>query len=280
MPLNHMGISIWIADSEGNELPGYNVKLVKDNEIECWIPSTEGSNFKIMWKILNPMSEFDLAVQPYLDGTGLVGRIWRKTGRFPGRVYELDSQQTGPSTVRLYKFGKRVLTDSEDASRPSDTQLHYLNTIMAKFTWGLIGAVQQVLTYEVPQEATPFNEKSVKKGHSGSAELGRTETRAQLPNQKGVFHSSTAIEPAVFVFRYAPRDWLKARDIIPCSPQANPQIRPKRERSFDSDVIDIDDLPSDDEVKKHTVPAFTASRKKQRTAKQKGTGVKTETKTK
>ncbi|CAE6346321.1 unnamed protein product [Rhizoctonia solani] len=220
MPLNHLGISVWIADSEGNELPEYEVKLVTDDEIECWIPSTEGSNFKIMWRVHSPMPNHDLAIHPSLDGAKLAGVTRRMCSEFPRQVYELDSHQTGPSTVRLYTFGKRILTDREGAAKPSSKELHYLNTIVAKFTWGLIDAVRSASKYSVPQEVAPLDEKSVKKGHSG------------------------------FVFRYAPRDWLKARGIIPLSPRPSPssQIKPKRERSFDSDVIDIDDLPTDDET--------------------------------
>ncbi|CAE6444005.1 unnamed protein product [Rhizoctonia solani] len=284
MPLNHLGFSVWIADSEGNELPEYEVKLVNDHKIECWIPSTEGSNFKIMWKILNAMPGLDLAIYPYLDGVGMTGATQRMGSTFPGYVHELDSHRTGSSTVRLFEFGKRILTDREDAARPSDAQLYYLNTIVARFNWGLIGTAQPALDFSVPQEAAPLNEKSVKKGHSGSAGLGRAVARAQLPNHMCTFSPSAAANPVMFVFRYAPRDWLKARDIIPPSPQPSPspQIKPKRERSFDSDVIDIDDLLTDDEVvvEKHMVPAPATSRKKHCTMRRKGTGVKTESKDK
>ncbi|KEP54982.1 hypothetical protein V565_009720 [Rhizoctonia solani 123E] len=276
MPLNHLGISVWIADSEGNELPEYEVKLVTDDEIECWIPSTEGSNFKIMWRVHSPMHNHDLAIHPSLDGAKLAGVTRRMCSEFPRQIYELDSHQTGPSTVRLYTFGKRILTDREGAAKPSSKELHYLNTIVAKFTWGLIDAVRSASKYSVPQEVAPLDEKSVKKGHSGSAELGKTVTRAQLPNEMCTFHSSSTAKPTRFVFRYAPLDWLKARGIIPLSPRPSPssQIKPKRERSFDSDVIDIDDLPTDDETP--MLPAPAASRKKQRTMKQKRTGVKDE----
>ncbi|CAE6472659.1 unnamed protein product [Rhizoctonia solani] len=272
MPLNHSGISVWIADSEGNELPQYDVKVVKDDEIECWIPSTEGLNFTIMWKILNAMYQLDLAVYPHLDGAPMDGTAWRAPDNFPARVGELDSHRTGSSTVRLYEFGKRVLTDREDAAKPSDAQLQYLNTVRVKFIWGTIGGSQPVVNYNVPQEVVSLNEKSVKKGHSGSAGLGRTMERAQLSNRRSKFISSARAEPTTFVFRYAPRDWLKARDVIPQSPQPSPspQLKPKRERSFDSDVIDIDDLHTDDDeivTVKHMIPASTAPRKKQRTVK-------------
>ncbi|CAE6526094.1 unnamed protein product [Rhizoctonia solani] len=244
MPLNHLGISVWITDSEGNELPQYDIKLVDDNKIECWIPSTEGSNFKILWKILNPMPRLDLAVYPYLDGVAMTGALRLMANLYPG---EFDAHQTGPSTVRLYEFGKRLLTDREDAAKPSDTQLQYLNTIVAKFSWGLVGESRPNSDYRIPQEAAPLNEKLAKKGHSGSAGLGRAVTRARLATRRREFLPSS--EPILFTFRYAPRDWLKARDIIPNSPRPSPspQLKPKRERSFSPDVIDIDDLHTDDE---------------------------------
>ncbi|KAG8731284.1 hypothetical protein FRC11_004579 [Ceratobasidium sp. 423] len=276
MPLNHSGISVWVADSEGNELPQYDVKLVEGHKIECWIPSTEGSNFKIMWKIIDPMPRLDLAVHPYLDGVVMNGIVCRMANIYPGCAGEFDSHQTGPSTVRLYEFGKRVLTDREDAAKPSETQLQHLNTIMVKFAWGLAGKSQPVSDYETPQETAPLNEKSVKKGHSGSAGLGRTVTRAWLAKWSCGLRPINA-NPTIFIFRYAPHDWLKARDIIPHSPRPSPspQLKPKRERSFSSDVIDIDDLLTDEEdviVEKHMIPASAAPRKKQRTVKREEAG--------
>ncbi|CAE6418806.1 unnamed protein product [Rhizoctonia solani] len=274
MPLNLLGISVWIADSEGNELPEYDVKLVKDDEIECWIPSTEGSNFKLMWRFLNPMSNLDLSIRPSLDGIELTGIIWTMGGIAPGRIYEKDSQQTGLSTARLYTFGKRIITDREDATKPSRMQLQYLNTIAAQFTWGSVSAIRPHSDYSVPPDAVPLNEKSIKKGHSGSAELGKTVTRAKLPTRGCIFHANPDVKPAKFVFRYASRDWLKARDIIPPSPQTSPsRVKPKRKRSFGSDVIDIDDLSTDDE--KPMLPA-PAPKKKQRAVEQKGIRVKAE----
>ncbi|CAE6526090.1 unnamed protein product, partial [Rhizoctonia solani] len=107
--------------------------------------------------------------------------------------------------------------------------------------------------------------------------------------------------PIIFVFRYAPRDWLQAKEIIPYSPRPSPspQLKPKRERTFSSDVIDIDDLHTDDENPVATkrsvrlnhppsalpltlacivslkIPPSVAPRKKQRTVKREA-GVKTE----
>ncbi|KAH7330746.1 hypothetical protein B0J17DRAFT_679447 [Rhizoctonia solani] len=225
-----------------------------------------------MWKIPEAVPQLDVAVYPRLDGVPLTGINWRTSDISPTRIGELDSHQTGSSTVRLYEFGKRMLTDREDAAKPSDTQLQCLNTISVKFIWGTIGRSYPVLDYIVPQEVVSLNEKSVKKGHSGSAGLGRAVARAQLSNQRCKFSPSTGTEPTLFVFRYAPRDWLKARDIIPQSPRPSPspQLKPKRERSFSSDVIDIDDLHTDEDeivTVKHMIPASTAPRKKQRRVK-------------
>ncbi|KAG8731283.1 hypothetical protein FRC11_004578 [Ceratobasidium sp. 423] len=224
------------------------------------------------------MPRLDLAVYPYLDGVVMSGAICRMANIYPGCTSEFDSHQTGSSTVRLYEFGKRMLTDREDAAKPSDRQLRYLNTIVAKFVWGLAGESRPLSNYGTPQEAGPLNEKLAKKGHSGSATLGRTVARAQLATRSRQFHQVDA-KPTTFIFRYASRDWLKARDIIPPSPRPSPSPRLglKRERSFSSDVIDIDDLLTDGEdvvVEKHMVPASVAPKKKQRTVKREEAGVK------
>ncbi|KAG8731282.1 hypothetical protein FRC11_004577 [Ceratobasidium sp. 423] len=290
MPLIFQGIIAWVVDSEGKELPEYNVKLVADSQIECWIPSTEGTNFNIRWRVpyFNPQSSCELAVCPFLDGVRMRGTVWNTANLLYGLVGELGAHQIGPSTARLYEFGRRILTDGtilfklpdkEDALKLSDAQLNYLNTIAATFAWGVQGELQ-LSEYRTPEELPPINEKSVKNGHSGSAGLGKTIERSQMAPYSCNFYSLIGLKPTTFVFRYAPRDWLQARGIIPYSPRPspNPQIKPKRKRSFSSDVIDTDDLHTDDEgafAAKRPVPAPIAARKKQRTVKREA-GVKSE----
>ncbi|KDN32910.1 hypothetical protein RSAG8_14003, partial [Rhizoctonia solani AG-8 WAC10335] len=74
-------------------------------------------------------------------------------------------------------------------------------------------------------------------------------------------------------------------DIIPYSPRPSPQpqVKPKRQRSFSSDVIDNDDLHTDDEgvvARKHQlsiqIPTSIAPRKKKRTVKREEADVKIE----
>ncbi|KAJ1310814.1 hypothetical protein OPQ81_009334 [Rhizoctonia solani] len=79
------------------------------------------------------------------------------------------------------------------------------------------------------------------------------------------------------MFCYAPEDWLRAREIIPRSPE--PEFRDdkrtmKRERTTTPDIIDIDDLETDDDeiqIVKHMIPAPVPPNKRQRTLGQTGT---------
>ncbi|CAE6532662.1 unnamed protein product [Rhizoctonia solani] len=277
MPLTFQGITAWVADSEGRELPGYSMKASGNNQIECWIPSTEGTNFKIMWMVpsFNPQSLAELAVLPFLDGVRMGGTIWSTNSILLGFPGELRGHPTGPSSVRLYEFGKRVLADRDDAIMLSDAQLNHLNTIVATFVWGFRG-VPQPPYYMNPGESAPINEKSTKSGHSGSAVLGKTVARPPKPAYN--FHSIPGLNSTTFVFRYAPREWLQVRHIIPYTPRPFPQppVGPKRERSFNSNVTDIDDPHTNDEDTKYPITATPAANKKQRTIKSEGVRVKAE----
>lgn len=115
-----------------------------------------------------------------------------------------------------------------------------------------------------------------KKGHSGSAEFGEL---VPDPGRRALnysFNPSPNWKPVAFVFRYATQDWLQAREIIPFSQKSggssSPESSPtkKRARSATPEVIDIDDLETDDDeivVVKHMVPAPTTSNKKPRKVK-------------
>ncbi|CAE6418798.1 unnamed protein product [Rhizoctonia solani] len=262
MPLNFQGITACVADSEGRVLPECGLKLLVDNRIECWIPSIEGANFKIVWRVpyFNSQSFVELAIHPFLDGVPMGATIWAMPNLLLGLTGELGDHPTGPSTTRLYQFGKRVLTDRDDVPTLSNSQLNYLNTIVATFVWGIRG-MPQVMHYTNPGELAPIHEKSVKNGHSYG------------------FYPDVTLNPTIFIFRYAPRDWLQARDIIPLPPRilARPQLGPKRQRSFSSDVIDIGELQTNDEdtvTSKRLIPASVAPRKRQRAEKYEESDVK------
>ncbi|KAG8688390.1 hypothetical protein FRC11_005503 [Ceratobasidium sp. 423] len=264
------GFSVWILDSGGNELPEYQVQEIGDDTIQCWIPSTEGTNFKILWKVVkNFHPGYDLRTVPFLDGVRMSGTVSGKhliVKDFSGQHFR---QRTGASAARLYEFGRRALTDSDDCGQLDQSLLNSLNTVKLVVDRGRRGTSAPRKTFHVPQEIGAVNEKAVKKGHSGAAKLGTT---ISVSTSSGIgFAPSKETKPITFVFCYAPEDWLRARDIVPRGPGADSQgdrSTLKRERSVTPDIIDIDDLETDDEgihIVKHMVPAPANNNKKQRT---------------
>ncbi|EUC65550.1 hypothetical protein RSOL_447670 [Rhizoctonia solani AG-3 Rhs1AP] len=263
------GFSVWIVDSNDTTLPEYQVQEMGDDTIKCWIPSTEGKRFKILWKVVeNLHPKHDLRTVPFLDGVQMSGKVSRKHKVAKGLCRQHFRQRTGETTARLYEFGRRTLTDSDDGGKLNPSLLDSLNTVKLVVDWGHGGPSAPRKTFYVPQEVGPIHEKSVKKGHSGAAQLGAA-ISVSASNGMG-FTVSKKIKPITFIFCYAPEDWLRARDIVPHGPELDSQdIKSslKRERSTTPDIIDIDDLETDDEIytAKHKVPAPVTVGKKQRT---------------
>ncbi|CAE6430842.1 unnamed protein product [Rhizoctonia solani] len=241
------GFSVWIVDSNDTTLPEYQVQEMGDDTIQCWIPSTEGKGFKISWKVVeNVHPKHDLRTVPFLDGVQMSGKVSYKHKVAKGLFRQHFRQRTGASTARLYEFGRRTLTDGDDDGKLDPSLLDSLNTVKLVVDWGHGGPSAPRKTFYVPQEVGPIHEKSVKKGHSGAAQLG------------------TAISVS------ASNDWLRARDIVPHGPELDSQNVKgtlKRERSATPDIIDIDDLETDEDIHtvKHMVPAPVTVGKKQRT---------------
>ncbi|KAG8771468.1 hypothetical protein FRC12_003593 [Ceratobasidium sp. 428] len=258
MFLNNFKATINIP--EDDQLPEYQTKTINENTIECWIPSTEGKNFEICYKA--PKDEYpglSVSCKPQLDGTNFQGIVLLPTRL--GEDSKCRGQTISTSSIRLFSFGKRLLTDREDIAPSKGSPQKDLNTIRVTFEWGKAGIVKPQTDFWVPKENGPIHEKVAKKGHSGSAGLGSTSS-LQSPPTVVNFEPARDIPTVVFVFRYAPEDWLQAQGIMP---HGKPSTQ-KRDRDATPDIIDIDDLETDDEdvtLVKHLVPA-NASNKRQK----------------
>ncbi|KAG8709685.1 hypothetical protein FRC09_000524 [Ceratobasidium sp. 395] len=247
-----------IDTSEGDQLPEYQTKIINENTIECWIPSTEGKHFEICFKA--PPDEhpgLSVVCMPQLDGIKFRNKILRAAKI--GEPCKCRGQVTSTSSIRLFSFGKRLLTDREDIASSKGSSQTDLNTIRVTFKWVKTGVSRPKTSFWVPKENGPIHEKVAKKGHSGSAGLGSTSS-LQRPPTVTRFEPIYGIQPLVFVFRYAPEGWLQAQGIMPAK---NP-LTQKRDRDATPDIIDIDDLETDDEdvaLVKHLVPANTSNKR-------------------
>ncbi|CAE6436440.1 unnamed protein product [Rhizoctonia solani] len=273
MILQRSGISAWITDSEGNRLDEYQVQETADGALQCWVPSVESTNFKIQWEVIgNPHPGLDLCAYPYLDGVKLTGSVLYTKNIARGDVGQLSSESTGTSTARLYEFGKRALTDKDTGIKLDNSMVKRLNTIQVDFVWGRGGDSKSKTRFEEHKEIGPIHEKTAKKGHIGAAKLGRTVSISRATCC--TFRPQKGKKQATFVFCYAPEDWLRAREIIPATPEPvsqNPRGVQKRNRSNAAEPVDVDELETDDDeiqFVKHLIPVPIASSKRQRTATQ------------
>ncbi|CAE6532654.1 unnamed protein product [Rhizoctonia solani] len=267
------GFAAWVMDADGNTLPEYQAQEIGDDTIRCWIPSSDGQKFKIQWRVMEILHpKHDLNTVPILDGIRMSGKVSRKHKVVKGFTRQHFRQRTGASTARPYEFGRRTLSDNYGDRKLVPSLSDSLNTIKLVVDWGYGSPPVPRETFPAPQEVGPVHERAVKKGHDGAAQLG-TEISVPPSTDGVVFTSSKEIKPITFTFCYASENWLRARDIIPCSRESDSQDRDGRtlkcERSATLDIIDIDDLETDDEVHiiKHVAPASATSSKKQRTLK-------------
>ncbi|QRV76816.1 hypothetical protein RhiJN_04831 [Ceratobasidium sp. AG-Ba] len=264
------GVNVWIITEDDEKLQEYAIKQSDDTVIECWIPSTEGTNFKIEVGVpadFRPGLGF--RYQPRLDGIDYTAKVLPSASREKGRHgAKMSGVEIAPSTVRAFHFGKRLLTDKEEDLPSHNNSPQDLNIIQVRFQWGLDSEIRARTEYIVPQELGPIHEKAAKKGHAGSAALGNTIT---IPGNSTTcrFLPSPGLESLVFRFRYAPEDWLQAQGIIQC---AGPSSR-KRGREDSEEVIDIDDIETDDDeiqIVKHLAPVSTTPVYKRQKVKPEG----------
>ncbi|CAE6532668.1 unnamed protein product [Rhizoctonia solani] len=220
-----------------------------------------------MWKVSKaPRPDLDLFVYPYLDGVRMCGRSWTNDQVAAGETGRLGHHPTGPSSFRLYEFGKRKITDREDTFQTGRPRALFdeLNTIKVRFAWGHQEAMpERAELFNDPTEAAPIHETEAKfmQGRSGYSFCD--------------FRSEDDAKSTIFIFRYASRDWLQAQDIIERRPRvtgpSSPRIIPnlKRRRSITPEAIvttGLETKDDDDDIVfvKHVIPAKAFPRKKKR----------------
>ncbi|KAG8705841.1 hypothetical protein FRC08_001414 [Ceratobasidium sp. 394] len=274
----HQNLSVCITDSHGTQLEEYKTNDVDDKTVECWIPSDEGANFRIIWKpAIDPRPNLSLRCDIRLDGRTVSAEILSAAMIMLGIPGETDGAHIASSVKRLFVFGRRNLTDQDELASPNDPGKD-LGTIQVRLTWVHWTSTDRIYEYIAPKEPGLVHERAAKKGHSATATLADPIHVNPEPLKYAV-RTDTVSPPVVFTFRYGPKDWLKAKNIMPHeSPEPTvigsgrdtpvikteePSRKRKREpsstptvvssqvpqkllRTFDpSEVIDIDDSESD-----------------------------------
>ncbi|QRV76796.1 hypothetical protein RhiJN_04811 [Ceratobasidium sp. AG-Ba] len=267
------GLSVWIQTPDEDQLPEYQTNVLGEHTIECWIPSTDGSNFEIAFQPSErPTHELDLHCRPCLDGIKYSGRVLPSEDIARDMYNTIEGQAIDTSTVRLFTFGERLLTDREDIASSKKRPRKDLNTIRVTLEWGLAGNERLQRQFKHSRENGPIHKKAAKNGHAGSVGLGKLVEIDYTPTSTSFKPSQT--KPVVFIFRYGPKDWLLARGIIASEKSQ------KRVRDGTPELVDVDGLETDDDeitVVRHMIPVPVTSTHKRPKTRHEGIQPKVET---
>ncbi|CAE6448489.1 unnamed protein product [Rhizoctonia solani] len=268
-----------ITNPQGEPLQEFKQAGTGENSAECWVPSDEGSNFQIHFQaIRNFKPKLGLHCSIKLDGKAVSGGGLKSSSISRGLTGIKTGMTVAKGIKRHYVFGRHNVTDRDDLALPDGPGRELMGTIQVTLSWVKYGkSRRRNEPYRNPGEPGFVHERAVKKGHLSAATLGtpvRKNSGGRVRDMKDAGFSKV-----VFLFRYGPRDWLEAKDIItterrPVMQDSKPKVSArsvKKEREATTthsipetlrshsaavhrgqserelDIIDIDELGSDND---------------------------------
>ncbi|CUA73667.1 hypothetical protein RSOLAG22IIIB_01195 [Rhizoctonia solani] len=154
-------------------------------------------------------------------------------------------------------------SDSDAGVKLDTPAAGMLNTIQVDLVWGKSSGRSKVRkNFSSVQEIGPIYEKTAKKGLSDAAKLGDTINTSKSKSRP--FNPDPILNKVVFIFNYAPEGWLRAQGILSSDPthNQNTQGTLKRERNISPEVVDLDEIDTDDDeiqIIKHMVYSLAYS---------------------
>ncbi|PIL23306.1 hypothetical protein GSI_14617 [Ganoderma sinense ZZ0214-1] len=198
----HFGYEVWIADSQKERLPEYDVKLEGEDG--------KTIAFRVCWKDHNGLAANHASMMVYLDG-----HIAGKTHSHPGSSGKrLGIRTASADTYQPYQFSDLQTTDDDGAQYAADK----------------LGSIELHVVHVYPYMKTtafrpahfagtaPVHERSKKAGAHCVA-LGKT---MRMPKGSHTRVKTTRLDKtggpaAKFVFRYRPEAILQAQGVMPSS---------------------------------------------------------------
>ncbi|EPS95258.1 hypothetical protein FOMPIDRAFT_1054332 [Fomitopsis schrenkii] len=99
-------INVYI-ESQGHALPEYQVEIVDDKTVACYIPSEAGKNFMICWRADTRHDDHVTSVRPRIDGHNIYGKL-----HSPGQLDGFrESAQIPKDRKRRFEFATLATTD-------------------------------------------------------------------------------------------------------------------------------------------------------------------------
>ncbi|CAE6396722.1 unnamed protein product [Rhizoctonia solani] len=208
-------LSVSITNTQGKPLEEFKQLSTEENSVECWIPSKEGDGFQIHWQpIRNFKPQLGLHCSIKLDGKKVSSGGLRPSKISRGIPGIKVGMTVAKGLKRYYVFGRHTITDRDDLAQPDDPRRELMGTIQVTLSWSKYGRPQRRYEpYRNPEEPRFIHERAVKKGHLGSATLGAPIRKSHCSGRV-CEREDAGFPKVVFLFRYGPRDWLEAKDII------------------------------------------------------------------
>ncbi|CAE6381412.1 unnamed protein product, partial [Rhizoctonia solani] len=217
-----------ITNPLGEPLEEFKQIKTGDNSVECWVPSDEGSGFQIHFQAIRNFKP-NLGLHA---GIKLDGKRVSSGGLKPSTISRgIPGIKTGMTVAkevkRHYVFGRHNVTDRDDLASPEDPRRELMGTIQVTLSWVKYGKTRpRYEPYHTLEEPGFVHERAVKKGHPGAATLGAPVHKVSSGRVRD--RQDAGFPKVLFLFRYGPRDWLEAKDIIPTErPPTTQDSKPK-----------------------------------------------------
>ncbi|KAI0077359.1 hypothetical protein K474DRAFT_1621341 [Panus rudis PR-1116 ss-1] len=226
--MHHRNYDVFIT-IDGKKVPEYQVRVVDEKTIECFIPSESGKEFTICWKSGLPTHS---SVRCSVDGINA-----GSTHSAPLKEGLRWGVRTSPTTRLPYRFADLKLLDDDDlpVEGPSIQNLGTIEATIFRVVLANKSAEKRSSYSAPPKNIGAVHERSKKAG-AHCVEFGPPKIVPAHP------HSNTRpLNPSEghyvkFIFRYRPRALLQAQGIIvPGSSQdTTDSVKPEKKQPSSS----------------------------------------------
>ncbi|KAF8316398.1 hypothetical protein DL93DRAFT_776126 [Clavulina sp. PMI_390] len=217
VPLELGSVKISIL-SGGEPFEEYNVRPVSDRHLECYIASEMDKPFVIKMRNCRP-SPPALKVKQghrfevYLDGVDTRGKMLETTSK---RATTHTGLRISQELIRPFTFGHLRLKEDDENEAPHAEALKDVGTIQVMITSVEVLEVLSSPSQRWGEKMLPGSEgvsEKAKKGGSHAIQLGNSQENKYTPGRKS--KPLKHIPPYKVTFRYAPIEYLWAREIVP-----------------------------------------------------------------
>ncbi|KAI0057471.1 hypothetical protein BV25DRAFT_1831154 [Artomyces pyxidatus] len=247
LALLHRGYSVYIS-CEGKEIPQYQVEVVDEKTLRCYIPSEAGKKFIVHYD--DVIGDSHTSVRVYSDGRYMYGM-----GCEAGQYDLMDGVRTSPTTISPFQFSKVVTTSDDEVM--TDVDITQLGTIEVRVKRAVLKANGAMFPHDVHNVADigPIPEVTKTAGYNQVSLSKDVEIVHDGPSRVFSTLGSWDDPYAVFQFRHRPAEMLQAMGIMPL---------PKH---IEEELADDGSVPTGEKRAKHPTKAASKGKKKRKGSK-------------